>query len=94
MRKDMRPGRVFVDWSQNDQHKTTVAPYSLRIRALPTVSTPVSWDEVEDALDTREPDRLTFETADVLERVQTLGDLYAPNLELVQSLPELPGRGS
>jgi bifunctional non-homologous end joining protein LigD len=94
MRKDMRPGRVFVDWSQNDQHKTTVAPYSLRIRALPTVSTPVSWDEVEDALDTREPDRLTFETADVLERVQTLGDLYASNLELVQSLPELPGRGS
>jgi bifunctional non-homologous end joining protein LigD len=91
MRRDLRPGRVFVDWSQNDQHKTTIAPYSLRIRELPTVSTPLSWDEVEEALDSRAPDRLTFETSDVLDRVQALGDLYAPNLELVQSLPAVPG---
>jgi bifunctional non-homologous end joining protein LigD len=91
MRKDLRPGRVFVDWSQNDQHKTTIAPYSLRIRPMPTVSTPLSWDEVEEALDSRDPDRLTFETGAVLDRVQALGDLYAPNLELVQSLPALPG---
>jgi bifunctional non-homologous end joining protein LigD len=91
MRKDLRPGRVFVDWSQNDQHKTTIAPYSLRIRPMPTVSTPLSWHEVEEALDSRDPDRLTFETGAVLDRVQALGDLYAPNLELVQSLPALPG---
>jgi bifunctional non-homologous end joining protein LigD len=55
------------------------------------VSTPLSWDEVEEALDSRAPDRLTFETSDVLDRVQALGDLYAPNLELVQSLPAVPG---
>jgi bifunctional non-homologous end joining protein LigD len=88
MRKDLRPGRVFVDWSQNDEHKTTVAPYSLRIRPRPTVSAPISWDEVEDALDAGDPECLTFEPADVLDRVAQLGDLYAPNLELVQSLPE------
>ncbi len=91
MRKDLRPGRVFVDWSQNDQHKTTVAPYSLRIRPRPTVSTPVSWDEIEETLDSRDPDRLTFETGDVLERVQRHGDLYEANLTTVQSLPAFPG---
>jgi bifunctional non-homologous end joining protein LigD len=87
MRKELRRGRVFVDWSQNDEHKTTVAAYSLRIQPRPTVSTPVTWEEVEDALETADPDALTFETATVLERVAELGDLYAANDELDQQLP-------
>jgi bifunctional non-homologous end joining protein LigD len=92
MRRDLRTGKVFVDWSQNDRHKTTVAVYSLRANARPTVSTPVSWDEVADACDAREAERLVFETADVLERVERLGDLYAPNLTLGQPLPALGDR--
>ena len=87
MRKELRRGRVFVDWSQNDEHKTTVAAYSLRIQPRPTVSTPVTWQEVEDALETADPDALTFETAAVLERVAELGDLYVANVELEQELP-------
>jgi bifunctional non-homologous end joining protein LigD len=97
MRKDERRGKVFVDWSQNDKHKTTVCAYSLRGKARPTVSAPVTWDEVSDALDTGDPDTdaLTFEAGDVLERVEELGDLYADNLELEQELPALStsGRG-
>jgi bifunctional non-homologous end joining protein LigD len=96
MRKEERPGKVFVDWSQNDSHKTTICAYSLRGKARPTVSTPVTWDEVSDALDTGDPDTdaLTFETSDVLERVEQLGDLYTDNLELEQELPALktPGK--
>jgi bifunctional non-homologous end joining protein LigD len=82
MKKSLRPGKVFIDWSQNSRHKTTVAVYSLRARARPTVSTPVTWDEVED-------DDLTliFETGDVLERVAEHGDLFAPVLESKQKLP-------
>lgn len=91
MRKDLRRGRVFVDWSQNDEHKTTVAPYSLRIQPRPTVSTPLSWDEVEETLDAREPERLSFETDDVLARVERLGDLFEANLRTVQSLPSFSG---
>jgi bifunctional non-homologous end joining protein LigD len=87
MRKELRRGRVFVDWSQNDEHKTTVAAYSLRIQPRPTVSTPVTWQEVEDALEMADPDALTFETAAVLERVAELGDLYVANVELEQELP-------
>jgi bifunctional non-homologous end joining protein LigD len=87
MRKELRRGRVFVDWSQNDEHKTTVAAYSLRIQPRPTVSTPVTWEEIEDALETADADALTFETATVLERVAELGDLYAANVELEQELP-------
>jgi bifunctional non-homologous end joining protein LigD len=87
MRKDLRPGRVFVDWSQNDEHKTTVAAYSLRIQPRPTVSTPVTWEEVEDALATGDRGALTFETDAVLERVARSGDHYAANLELRQRLP-------
>jgi bifunctional non-homologous end joining protein LigD len=97
MRKDERRGKVFVDWSQNDKHKTTVCAYSLRGKARPTVSAPVTWDEVSDALDTGDPDTdaLTFEAGDVLERVEELGDMYADNLELEQELPALStsGRG-
>jgi bifunctional non-homologous end joining protein LigD len=89
MAKEKRPGRVFVDWSQNDSHKTTVCAYSLRIRERPTVSTPVTWDEIDDALDADDPSLLTFETADVLGRIDTLGDVYAETLTVHQTLPDL-----
>ena len=89
MAKNQRPGKVFVDWSQNDANKTTVAAYSLRLRPEPTVSTPVTWDEVSDALDAGDDGALTFETADVLARVEALGDLYAGNLTDAQTLPAL-----
>jgi bifunctional non-homologous end joining protein LigD len=89
MAKDRRVGKVFVDWSQNDAHKTTVAAYSLRIRPRPTVSAPVTWDEVSDALDAGDEAALTFETAAVLERVARYGDLYAENLTQRQVLPGL-----
>ncbi|HEY1284762.1 MAG TPA: non-homologous end-joining DNA ligase [Solirubrobacterales bacterium] len=89
MKKVERKGKVFVDWSQNHQRKTTIAVYSLRARERPTVSTPISWDEVDAALDSGDAGSLTFETADVLERVERHGDLFAPVLELEQRLPEL-----
>jgi bifunctional non-homologous end joining protein LigD len=89
MAKDQRGGKVFVDWSQNDSFKTTVAAYSLRLRPAPTVSTPVTWDEVSDALDAGDPDALTFRTDDVLARVEELGDLYEPNLTEQQEIPAL-----
>ena len=85
MRKDIRGWKIFIDWSQNTRHKTTIAPYSLRARPHPTVSTPVSWDEVEACAKGKAP--LVFEAADVLARVDELGDLFAPVLELMQKLP-------
>ncbi len=85
-KKELRKGKVLVDWSQNDEHKTTVCVYSLRAREHPTVSTPLTWDEVEGAT---EPADLTFEAADVLERCEQHGDLFAPVVELEQALPEL-----
>ena len=75
MRKDLRKGKVLIDWSQNSAAKTTVAPYSLRARPRPTVSTPVSWDEVEAGA--RGADPLVFEHTDVLRRIEKLGDLFA-----------------
>jgi bifunctional non-homologous end joining protein LigD len=90
MKKTLRKGRVFVDWSQNSFHKTTVAAYSLRARPEPTVSTPVSWDEVAEGA---EGDVLSFTAPDVLERVADLGDLFAPTAELVQELPGPRGGG-
>jgi bifunctional non-homologous end joining protein LigD len=87
MAKKLRQGKVFVDWSQNDQHKTTVAVYSLRARERPTVSTPLAWDEVERASEQKDPDALSFEASDVLERVDDRGDLFAPVVELRQELP-------
>lgn len=86
--KELRAGKVLVDWSQNVDFKTTVCVYSLRARERPTVSTPLSWEEVEAA---REPEDLRFEAADVLERVDRHGDLYSPVLELEQRLPLAPG---
>ncbi len=87
MAKDQRRGKVFVDWSQNARFKTTVAPYSLRIRSRPTVSTPLTWDEVE-AVAASEPIG-PFELDAVLERIDELGDLYDANLSRRQQLPDL-----
>jgi bifunctional non-homologous end joining protein LigD len=89
MKKVEREGKVFVDWSQNHQRKTTIAVYSLRARERPTVSTPVSWEEVEAAADSGDSSGLVFEAADVLDRIERHGDLFAPVLELEQELPEL-----
>jgi len=89
MKKVERKGKVFVDWSQNHRRKTTIAVYSLRARERPTVSTPVTWEEVEHAIDKDDPDLLSFEAADVLKRIEKQGDLFAPVLELEQKLPEL-----
>jgi bifunctional non-homologous end joining protein LigD len=83
-KKALREGKVLIDWSQNDRHKTTVAVYSLRAKARPTVSTPITWDEVEDR-----STELVFETHDVLARVEEHGDLFEPVLTLEQKLPEL-----
>jgi bifunctional non-homologous end joining protein LigD len=90
MNPSVRPNRVFVDWSQNVAAKTTVAVYSLRARERPTVSTPLTWDEVESAVADAAPDRLRFEAGQVLERVAANGDLFAPLLEVEQEVPRLP----
>jgi bifunctional non-homologous end joining protein LigD len=82
-KKELRSGKVLIDWSQNDEHKTTVGVYSLRARERPTVSTPVSWEELE------QPEALVFEAADVVQRVEQHGDLFAPVAELTQELPDL-----
>jgi bifunctional non-homologous end joining protein LigD len=87
--KDLRKGKVLVDWSQNDYSKTTVAVYSLRCRDRPWVSTPLAWDEVADLADDGDPDSVRFEPEQVLERVDEHGDLFAPVLELKQELPEV-----
>jgi bifunctional non-homologous end joining protein LigD len=89
MTKSLREGKVLIDWSQNDDHKTTVCVYSLRAKERPTVSTPVTWDEVEAASRRRSGKVLTFEHDQVLERVQRDGDLFAPVLTLRQALPTL-----
>jgi bifunctional non-homologous end joining protein LigD len=82
-RKELRRGKVLIDWSQNDENKTTVCVYSLRARERPTVSTPLRWEELDD------PGSLVFEASDVLERVEEHGDLFAPVAELRQELPDL-----
>jgi len=89
MKKAVRHGRVFVDWSQNDDHKTTVCVYSLRAKARPTVSTPLQWKEVEHCLKKAQPELLVFDSGQVLSRGEKLGDLFAPVLELRQKLPTI-----
>lgn len=84
MNRKRRANKVFVDWSQNSRHKTTIAPYSLRGRDRPTVSTPLSWDEVSDGAD-GEP--LVFEAGEALDRTAELGDLFADTLTVQQQLP-------
>ncbi len=89
MTKRLRPGRVLVDWSQNDEHKTTVTVYSVRARERPAVSAPVSWDEVSACRDAGDLDLLTFETEQVLARYERDGDPFAAALSLEQRLPSL-----
>jgi bifunctional non-homologous end joining protein LigD len=89
MKKELRRGKVLVDWSQNNQHKTTVCVYSLRAKERPTAATPVTWDEVENCLAKGDPDLLSFESSEVLKRVDKHGDLFTPVLELEQEVPKL-----
>jgi bifunctional non-homologous end joining protein LigD len=89
MRKNLRAGKVLVDWSQNDQHKTTVCAYSLRARERPSVSTPIEWAELERTLELGDADQLVFDPDAVLERVASRGDLFGPVLERRQALPQL-----
>jgi bifunctional non-homologous end joining protein LigD len=90
MKKAIRTNKVFVDWSQNDEHKTTISVYALRARERPTVSTPVTWDEVENTLKKKNAKLLVFESKQTLDRVEKMGDLFAPLLNLKQKLPKLP----
>ena len=89
MKKVEREGRVFIDWSQNDDHKTTVCVYSLRAKEAPTVSTPLTWKEVERLARSGDPALGRFEVADVLARVEKHGDLFEPVLTMEQTLPVL-----
>jgi bifunctional non-homologous end joining protein LigD len=91
MAKAERKGRVLIDWSQNDEHKTTVSVYSLRAMERPTVSTPLAWEEAQACLDAQDEGMLVFEAEQVLERVAAKGDLFAEVLSLRQSLPRLRG---
>ena len=93
MKKEVRTNKVFIDWSQNDEHKTTIGVYSLRARERPTVSTPVRWEEVEHALKKKDAGLLVFEARQVLDRVEKMGDLFEPVLKLKQKLPKLAGLG-
>ncbi|HKS76688.1 MAG TPA: non-homologous end-joining DNA ligase [Terriglobales bacterium] len=89
MKKQLRVGKVLVDWSQNDEHKTTIGVYSLRAKDHPTVSTPVKWEEVERVFKKKDGTSLVFQADDVLARVQKMGDLFEPVLTLKQQLPKL-----
>ena len=89
MRKELRAGKVFVDWSQNDAHKTTVCVYSLRARARPTVSTPLSWDELRSAHKRHNAKGLVLEAEDMPNRIKREGDLFEPVLTLRQRLPKI-----
>ena len=91
MKKALRVGKILVDWSQNDEHKTTIGVYSLRARENPTVSTPVTWEEVGACLKKKDANLLVFQAPQVLERVQKDGDLFAPVLSLKQKLPTMAG---
>ena len=87
MNKALRTSKVFIDWSQNDTHKTTIAVYSLRARERPTVSTPLNWDEVEQLARERDAAAFAFTAPQVLERVARMGDLFSPAARLAQQLP-------
>ena len=88
MKKALRTNKVFVDWSQNDDHKTTVTVYSLRAKSQPSVSTPLEWAEVEKCLKREDAASLVFVTGQVLKRVEKKGDLFEPVLRLKQKLPK------
>jgi bifunctional non-homologous end joining protein LigD len=89
MKKALRTGKILVDWSQNDDHKTTVCVYSLRAKERPTASTPVSWEEVEACLKSADPNLLVFDSEQVLQRAKDHGDLFEPVLKLKQKMPPL-----
>jgi bifunctional non-homologous end joining protein LigD len=88
-KKELRKNKVLIDWSQNDEHKTTVCVYSLRAKERPTVSTPITWDEVEKILDSGDPELGVFDSEELLARVEKHGDLFEPVLKLKQKLPKL-----
>src|SRR5262249_40497089 len=88
MSKAVRKGKVFVDWSQNDEHKTTICVYSLREKEEPTVSAPVTWSEVENCLKKKRAELLRFRSDQALERVENQGDLFEPVEILKQKLPK------
>jgi bifunctional non-homologous end joining protein LigD len=87
MQKSLRKGKVLIDWSQNDDHKTTICVYSLRAMAQPTVSTPITWEEVEVAWKRKKV--LSFKSEEAIRRAEKLGDLFEPVLSLKQRLPKL-----
>jgi bifunctional non-homologous end joining protein LigD len=89
MKKALRTGKVLVDWSQNDDHKTTICVYSLRAKERPTVSTPVKWEEVENCLKKGDPNLLVFESDQALERAKKYCDLFEPVLKLKQKMPSV-----
>ncbi len=89
MKKSLRAGKVLVDWSQNDEHKTTVCVYSLRARDRPTVSTPLDWDEVGRCARSRRAEQLAFDSEAAVARAERRGDLFAEVLSLRQRLPRL-----
>jgi bifunctional non-homologous end joining protein LigD len=88
MAKRLRPGKIFIDWSQNNAAKTTVAPYSLRAQPIPSVSAPLTWAEVEAASDGQPGAVRQFTAAEVLARAEEYGDLL---VDLLAGGPELPG---
>jgi bifunctional non-homologous end joining protein LigD len=88
MLKSLRTGKVLVDWSQNDEHKTTICVYSLRAKEEPTVSTPVSWNEAENCLKKKKAELLRFRSDQVIARVEKMDDLFAPVQQLKQRLPK------
>ncbi len=92
MKKELRKGKVLIDWSQNDDYKTTVCVYSLRAKQVPTVSTPVRWGELEQALDKRDASLLSFNHEEALTRVGEIGDLFEPVLSMKQKVPRVPTR--
>ncbi len=87
MQRSLRKGKIFIDWSQNDAHKTTVCVYSLRAREKPTVSTPVTWEEVQRCLKKKDPDLLDFTCQQTLARVEEFGDLFESVLQQDQKMP-------
>ncbi len=93
MEKKLRKGKVMIDWSQNDDHKTMINVYSLRAKFEPTVSTPVTWKEVQTALKKKNAKALSFTSEQVLKRIQKQGDLFEPVLKLKQKLPPLKSIG-
>jgi bifunctional non-homologous end joining protein LigD len=86
MAKSLRAGKTFIDWSQNDSHKTTVCVYSLRAKALPAVSTPLRWDELEAAIESPDANSLVFDARAAIDRFNEMGDLFAPVLSMKQAL--------